>query len=160
MIPVGAYKATEPTIPTIEYIMGAPRQQVSIEHGGLGESTNIIVTAEDGSAESIYQLHFEAEASHCVNLTGIAVNGKPIAEFESHRRYYSIKTTDAEIVLTWASNDNFQTVTQIQESTLTFVPKIVGCVILLIFIMPWMMSVFISTVNEFMALIPQLIGAM
>ena len=54
----------------------------------------------------------------------------------------------------------FQTVTQIQESTLTFVPKIVGCVILLIFLMPWMFSVFITTVNEFMAMIPQLVGAM
>ena len=54
----------------------------------------------------------------------------------------------------------FQTVTQIQESTLTFVPKIVGCVILLIFLMPWMMNVFITTVNEFMVVIPQLIGAM
>ena len=54
----------------------------------------------------------------------------------------------------------FQTVTQIQESTLTFVPKIVGCVILLIFLLPWMCSVFITTVNEFMAMIPQLIGAM
>ncbi len=54
----------------------------------------------------------------------------------------------------------FQTVTQIQESTLTFVPKIVGCVILLIFLLPWMFSVFITTVNEFMAMIPQLIGAM
>ena len=54
----------------------------------------------------------------------------------------------------------FQTVTQIQESTLTFVPKIVGCVILLIFLMPWMFSVFITTVNEFMSMIPQLVGAM
>lgn len=54
----------------------------------------------------------------------------------------------------------FQTVTQIQESTLTFVPKIVGCVILLIFLMPWMVNVFITTVNEFMSMIPQLIGAM
>ena len=52
----------------------------------------------------------------------------------------------------------FQTVTQIQESTLTFVPKIIGCVLLLIFLMPWMFSVFISTVNEFMGMIPQLIG--
>lgn len=52
----------------------------------------------------------------------------------------------------------FQTVTQIQESTLTFVPKIVGCVLLLIFLMPWMFSVFISTVHEFMDMIPQLIG--
>ena len=54
----------------------------------------------------------------------------------------------------------FQTVTQIQESTLTFVPKIVGCVVLLIFLLPWMINVFITTVNEFMAMIPQLIGAM
>ena len=54
----------------------------------------------------------------------------------------------------------FQTVTQIQESTITFVPKIVGCVILLIFLMPWMFNVFITTVNEFMAIIPQLVGAM
>ena len=54
----------------------------------------------------------------------------------------------------------FQTVTQIQESTLTFVPKIIGCVILLIFLLPWMFGVFITTVNEFMAMIPQLIGAM
>ena len=52
----------------------------------------------------------------------------------------------------------FQTVTQIQESTLTFVPKIVGCVLLLFFLMPWMFSVFITTVNEFMDMIPQLIG--
>ena len=54
----------------------------------------------------------------------------------------------------------FQTVTQIQESTLTFVPKIVGCVLLLIFLLPWMIGVFISTVNEFYAMIPQLIGAL
>lgn len=54
----------------------------------------------------------------------------------------------------------FQTVTQIQESTLTFVPKIVGCVILLIFLLPWMISVFITSVNEFMSMIPQLVGAL
>ena len=54
----------------------------------------------------------------------------------------------------------FQTVTQIQESTLTFVPKIVGCVVLLIFLMPWMFNVFITTVQEFMSMVPQLIGAM
>ena len=52
----------------------------------------------------------------------------------------------------------FQTVTQIQESTLTFVPKIVGCVLLLIFLMPWMISIFVTTVNEFMDMIPQLSG--
>jgi flagellar biosynthetic protein FliQ len=52
----------------------------------------------------------------------------------------------------------FQTVTQIQESTLTFVPKIVGCVILLIFLLPWMFGIVITTTNEFFDMIPQLIG--
>ena len=52
----------------------------------------------------------------------------------------------------------FQTVTQIQESTLTFVPKIVGCVILLIFLLPCIFSTVITTTNEFYDMIPQLIG--
>lgn len=54
----------------------------------------------------------------------------------------------------------FQTVTQIQESTLTFVPKIIGCVIVLVILMPWMFDMFISTYNEFFDTIPRLIGAM
>ena len=54
----------------------------------------------------------------------------------------------------------FQTVTQIQESTLTFVPKIVGCVLLLIFLLPWIFSIVITTVHEFMTFIPQLVGAL
>ena len=53
----------------------------------------------------------------------------------------------------------FQTVTQIQESTLTFVPKIIGCVMLLIFLLPWMFNVFVTTVQEFYNTIPQIIGA-
>ena len=44
----------------------------------------------------------------------------------------------------------FQTVTQIQESTLTFVPKIIGSVIVLVVLLPWMFNLFISTFNEFM----------
>ena len=53
----------------------------------------------------------------------------------------------------------FQTVTQIQESTITFVPKIVGGIIILIILMPWMINLFISYTNEFMDFIPQLIAA-
>lgn len=52
----------------------------------------------------------------------------------------------------------FQTVTQIQESTLTFVPKIIGCVVVLILLLPWMFGLFISTFNEFMETLPRLIG--
>lgn len=42
----------------------------------------------------------------------------------------------------------FQAVTQIQESTLTFVPKILIGILTLIILMPWMLSTFISRTNE------------
>ena len=53
----------------------------------------------------------------------------------------------------------FQTVTQIQESTLTFVPKIIGSVIVLVVLLPLMFNLFISTFNEFMDTLPRLLGA-
>ena len=110
IIPTGAYKVVEPNIPSISYVLGSPRQEVVVEHGDLKASTNLIVTAEDASDYAVYELNFEAEPSHCVSLTGIAVNGQPIEHFESQRHFYSVKTTEDNISLTWASNDNFQTV--------------------------------------------------
>lgn len=52
----------------------------------------------------------------------------------------------------------FQTITQIQESTLTFVPKIIAGVLALIILMPWMMGLFITSVNELFDTIPSLIA--
>ena len=51
----------------------------------------------------------------------------------------------------------FQTVTQIQESTLTFVPKLISCVVTLIVLLPWMVNVFIERTNDIFAQIPYLI---
>ncbi len=51
----------------------------------------------------------------------------------------------------------FQTVTQIQEQTLTFVPKIIACVLTLIILLPWMVNIFIERTNELFAQIPALI---
>lgn len=51
----------------------------------------------------------------------------------------------------------FQTVTQIQEATLTFVPKVLAAVVTLILTMPWMIGVFITNVNELFDAIPSLI---
>ena len=51
----------------------------------------------------------------------------------------------------------FQTVTQIQESTLTFVPKIIAGILALIVLLPWLTSVFITSINEFYDMIPELI---
>ena len=112
IIPTGAYKVVEPNIPSISYVLGSPRQEVVVEHGDLNTSTNLIVTSEDASDYAVYELSFEAEPSHCVSLTGIAINGQPIEHFESQRHFYSIKTTEDNTILTWASNDNFQTVVE------------------------------------------------
>lgn len=42
----------------------------------------------------------------------------------------------------------FQAVTQIQEATLTFVPKLIAGILTLIVLMPWMLNVFVNRVNE------------
>lgn len=51
----------------------------------------------------------------------------------------------------------FQTITQIQESTLTFVPKIIAGMVTIIILMPWMLNVFISSVHELFDSIPNLL---
>lgn len=51
----------------------------------------------------------------------------------------------------------FQAVTQIQESTLTFVPKIIVGIITLIVLMPWMLNLFISRTTEMFDYISTLI---
>ena len=52
-----------------------------------------------------------------------------------------------------------QSVTQIQEQTLTFVPKIFAGIIILIITMPWMITTFVSVVNEMFEYIPAIIGS-
>lgn len=42
----------------------------------------------------------------------------------------------------------FQSVTQIQEATLTFVPKIIAGILTIMFTAPWMIEMYITTVNE------------
>ena len=52
----------------------------------------------------------------------------------------------------------FQAITQLQESSLTIVPKIIVGILNLILLLPWMMSLIISTVNEMFDMIPALIS--
>lgn len=51
----------------------------------------------------------------------------------------------------------FQTITSIQESTLTFVPKIIAGMITIIILFPWMLNVFITSVHELFDSIPTLL---
>lgn len=45
----------------------------------------------------------------------------------------------------------FQSVTQIQEATLTFVPKILAGLLTIMFLAPWMVDMYISAVHELFA---------
>jgi flagellar biosynthetic protein FliQ len=53
----------------------------------------------------------------------------------------------------------FQSVTQIQEQTLTFIPKIVATFAVLLVAGPWMLNQLISWAQELWLSIPQLVGA-
>ena len=53
----------------------------------------------------------------------------------------------------------FQAVTQIQEQTLTFIPKIVGLAVVLVVGGPWMLGQLVSWTAELYGQIPNLVGA-
>ncbi len=42
----------------------------------------------------------------------------------------------------------FQTITQIQEATLTFVPKLIAAMITIIVLLPWFINVFVTSTND------------
>ena len=51
----------------------------------------------------------------------------------------------------------FQAVTQIQEATLTFVPKIVATFLSLLFLLPWMMDKMMNFTEQIIVNIPRYI---
>ena len=51
----------------------------------------------------------------------------------------------------------FQTVTQIQESTLTFVPKIIAGILTMIILLPWMLNIFVNRVTEMFEYLKEII---
>ncbi|MFN9748904.1 MAG: flagellar biosynthesis protein FliQ [Burkholderiales bacterium] len=52
----------------------------------------------------------------------------------------------------------FQAATQINEATLSFVPKILAAVAVLVFIGPWMISSIVDYLQRTLQSIPQVIG--
>lgn len=48
----------------------------------------------------------------------------------------------------------FQAVTQVQEMTLTFVPKIVGVLLALVVALPWMINIMVSFTHNLFTSIP------
>jgi flagellar biosynthesis protein FliQ len=52
----------------------------------------------------------------------------------------------------------FQAVTQIQEQSLSFIPKIVGVAALIVILGPWMLGQLVSYAQSLFLSIPQLVG--
>ena len=52
----------------------------------------------------------------------------------------------------------FQAATQINEATLSFIPKLLGAFMILILAGPWMLEVFVDYIRQLFERIPQLIG--
>jgi flagellar biosynthetic protein FliQ len=52
----------------------------------------------------------------------------------------------------------FQAVTQIQEQTLSFIPKIVGVGLVIVVLGPWMLSQLVSYTQNLLTSIPSIVG--
>lgn len=52
----------------------------------------------------------------------------------------------------------FQAVTQIQEQSLSFIPKIIGLAVVIIILGPWMLDKLVNYVTNLYMSIPQLVG--
>ena len=52
----------------------------------------------------------------------------------------------------------FQAVTQIQEQTLSFIPKVLGLVVVVVVAGPWMLGQLITWTQELYGQIPNLVG--
>ena len=115
-LPADGVKRTEPHMPNITYIAGHKGQNITVEPGLLGNPTNITVVSEDGSNTGYYDITVNSEKSHCVDLTGIIVNGEAIngdkdEHFEPGRHFYSLSLKTSDITVDYTSDDRFQTVT-------------------------------------------------
>jgi flagellar biosynthetic protein FliQ len=52
----------------------------------------------------------------------------------------------------------FQAVTQIQEQSLSFIPKIVGIAVLIVLLGPWMLGQVVTYTAQLYGAIPQMVG--
>ena len=109
-LPAPAVKLSEPQMPSLEYVVGDEAQKVELTAGRLGTNTYLMVTAENGQINE-YTVLVQAEPSHNADLTGIIVDGVPVAHFESGRHFYSVRTESNQPDIEWTADDDFQTVT-------------------------------------------------
>ena len=117
-LPVGAVKTVQPKMPNITHVVGHKGQKVTVEYGELnGKETVFNVESEDGTQNARYELTINAEPSHCVDLTGITVNGVSVDQFEPGRHYYSQSLKISQIEIDWTADDRFLEV-EIEKETI------------------------------------------
>ena len=111
-LPTPVYKTAQPTMPVITYEVGQHGQTVVVTPtSNFGEPNEISVTAEKGN-DLTYLVTVNAEPSHCVDLSGITVNGEAVDLFEPGRHYYSVSLKTNDVQIAYTSKDNFQTITR------------------------------------------------
>lgn len=115
-LPAPAVKLAEPRLPSLRYVVGDEAQKVEMTAGRLGSNTYLTVTSEDGKV-SDYNVLVQSEPSHNADLTGIIVNGVPVAHFETGRHYYSVRAASNDVDIEWTADDNFQTVTRLTTAS-------------------------------------------
>lgn len=115
-LPAPAVKLAEPRLPSLRYVVGDEVQKVEMTAGRLGSNTYLTVTSEDGKV-SDYSVLVQSEPSHNADLTGIIVNGVPVAHFETGRHYYSVRAASNDVDIEWTADDNFQTVTRLTTAS-------------------------------------------
>ena len=96
-------------MPNITYVAANNGQTIDVSAGELNVSPTILtVTAEDGTASSIYTVTINEELSSCTELTGITINGKSVdPNFEPGRHFYSTTVDKDLITIDYTSEDRF-----------------------------------------------------
>lgn len=109
-LPADGVKRVQPQMPSITYEAGQKGQRVDVVAGTLnGNATEFVVYSEAGNSQT-YTLTINAEPSHCVDLTGITVNGAAVDMFEPGRHFYSQSLATNSIEIDYLTDDRFQTV--------------------------------------------------
>jgi len=107
-IPAGP-KTAEPKLANIQYIPADPQATIEVAPALLNGTNYITVTSADGSKEIQYELVVESAKSSFAQLDGIMIDGKPIADFQADRYYYSVQVEpDIEHTILASSQDKFQ----------------------------------------------------
>lgn len=100
-------------MPKVNYVKGNEFQTVNVELGGLDGITRITVVAQSGK-QSLYKINFKTEKSSVSTLSGISVNGVPVADFSPEKKDYSVELPVGTVtapVVTYIKGDAGQTVT-------------------------------------------------